>query len=97
MTELPDKPTYINQTNLEILHKDLIPDCNRTGSYLNFISKYIGELFSRMSHDDIDAFDLMLRSLARSPQPDRVATIHAFEGEHPGLFRRLYGDLLTQF
>lgn len=95
MTELPDACPNINKANIEIFHAELIPELNNYVGYTDFIINYVEDILSEKYQAKLLAIDNLFSALAQHPQSTRSALVAAFEAEHPTLFRRLYGDLLT--
>lgn len=97
MTGLPEAFGNINEVNITVLHTSLVPDCNKSARYEEFVLQYTRSLHGHLSSESSVVLDQFLHGLAQCAVSSRSAAIAVFEAEHPGLFLRLYGDLLTHF
>ena len=97
MTRLPEAFTNINKVNITLFHEELIPSCAESALYDNYACEYVRLLIDQLPTELAEILDEFLYGLGRCTASTRYACAAAFEGKHPALFRRLYGDLLTHF
>lgn len=97
MTGIHNQFSNINRDKLKILHSELVPGCDNTSVYPDFVADRVADINSRPATGSILALDRLLGNLAQVPQASWIGLIMAFEAAEPALFKALYGELLTAF